>query len=86
MKTLLSKIRDQSAEIGIIGQGYVGLPLAMAFAKKFTVVGYDVCSETVERLRTGKSHIQDVTDEQLSRFLGKTYSPTADPEIGRAHV
>jgi len=80
MQNLLSKIRDQSAVIGIIGQGYVGLPLAMAFAKKFTVTGYDVCSGTVEHLRVGKSHIQDVTDEQLSRFLGKTYSPTADPE------
>ena len=80
MQNLLSKIKDQSAEIGIIGQGYVGLPLAMAFAKKFTVFGYDVCSETVERLRAGKSHIQDVTDEQLSRYLGKTYFPTSNPE------
>ena len=43
MQNLLSKIKDQSAEVGIIGQGYVGLPLAMAFAKKFTVFGYDVC-------------------------------------------
>jgi len=80
MQNLLSKIMDHSAEIGIIGQGYVGLPLAMAFAKKFTVFGYDVCSGTVERLRAGMSHIQDITDEQLSQFLGKTYSPTADPE------
>jgi UDP-N-acetyl-D-glucosamine dehydrogenase len=80
MENLLSKITDQSAEIGIIGQGYVGLPLAMAFAKKFTVFGYDVCSETVEHLRAGRSHIQDVTDEQLSRYLGSTYFPTSDPE------
>jgi len=80
MENLLSKIRDQSAEIGIIGQGYVGLPLTMAFAKKFTVFGYDVCRNTVERLQTGKSHIQDVTDEHISRYLGKTYFPTSDPE------
>ena len=80
MQNLLSKIMDHSAEIGIIGQGYVGLPLAMAFAKKFTVFGYDVCSGTVERLRAGKSHIQDVTGEQLSRFLGETYHPTSNPE------
>ena len=80
MQNLLTKIMDQSAEIGIIGQGYVGLPLAMAFAKKFTVSGFDVCSSTIENLRAGKSHIQDITDEQLSRFLGKTYFPTADPE------
>ncbi len=80
MQNLLSRITDQSAEIGIIGQGYVGLPLAMAFAKKFTVFGYDVCSEIVERLRAGESHIQDVTDEQLSRHLGHTYFPSSNPE------
>lgn len=80
MLSLLSKITDQSAKIGIIGQGYVGLPLAMAFAKKFTVFGFDVCSDTIENLRAGKSHIQDVTGEQLSRFLGHTYFPTSDPE------
>ena len=80
MENLVSKITDQSAEISIIGQGYVGLPLAMAFAKKFTVFGYDVCSGTVEHLHAGKSHIQDITDEQLSQYLGKTYFPTSDPE------
>lgn len=76
----LSKITDRSAKICIIGQGYVGLPLAIAFAKKFVVFGYDVRPDTVERLRIGKSHIQDITDEQLSRYLGDTYFPTFDTE------
>jgi UDP-N-acetyl-D-glucosamine dehydrogenase len=80
MQNLLSKIRDQSAKIGIIGQGYVGLPLAMAFAKKFTVFGYDVCSDMVERLRAGKSHIQDITDEQLCRHIERAYFPTSNAE------
>lgn len=80
MQNLLSKIRDQSAKIGIIGQGYVGLPLSVAFAKKFTVYGYDICSDMVERLRAGKSHILDVTDEQLFRYIGRAYFPTSNPE------
>jgi len=80
MQNLLVKITDRNAKIGIIGQGYVGLPLAMAFAKEFTVFGYDVCLNTVERLRAGKSHIQDVPDTQLSLYLGQTYFPTSDPE------
>lgn len=80
MQNLLVKITERSAKIGIIGQGYVGLPLAMAFARKFTVLGYDVCSGTVEQLRAGKSHIQDVLDTQLSLYLGQTYFPTSDPE------
>jgi len=79
MDNLLSKIMDQSVKIGIIGQGYVGLPLAIAFAHKFTVFGFDVCSDTVASLMAGKSHILDVRDEDLSRFLGKTYFPTSDP-------
>jgi len=78
MQNLLSKIRDRSAKIGIIGQGYVGLPLAMAFAKKFLVFGYDVSSDTVEHLLTGNSHILDITDNQLTCYLGKTYFPTSD--------
>ncbi|WP_220681130.1 nucleotide sugar dehydrogenase [Methanofollis formosanus] len=76
----MTKITDQSAKIGIIGQGYVGLPLAMTFAKKFAVFGFDISSGTVESLKAGKSHIQDVTDEHLSQYLGKTYFPTADTE------
>ena len=80
MQNLLVKITNRSAKIGIIGQGYVGLPLAMAFARKFTVYGYDVCSGTVQRLRAGMSHIQDVPDTQLSLYLGQTYFPTSDPE------
>lgn len=80
MLTLLSKIADRSAKICIIGQGYVGLPLAMAFAKEFIVFGYDVSTEIIERLQKGISHIQDVSGEELARYLGKTYYPTSDPE------
>jgi UDP-N-acetyl-D-glucosamine dehydrogenase len=80
MQELLSKITDRTARIGIIGQGYVGLPLAMAFAKEFTVFGYDVSSKIIDDLRAGRSHIQDVTDEVLFQYLGRTYLPTSDTE------
>ena len=79
MQNLLIKITDRSAKIGIIGQGY-SASVAISLAKEFTVCGYDVCSGTVERLRAGKSHIQDVKDTQLSTYLGQTYFPTSDPE------
>ncbi len=59
--------RDQSVKIGIIGQGYVGLPLAVAFAKKFKISGCDICTDTTENLKEGRSHIQDITDEHLCR-------------------
>ncbi len=80
MQSLLSKITDQQAIVGIIGQGYVGLPLAMAFSKKYTVIGYDTSTKTINALQTGKSHIQDISDEQLSRYLERTYFPTSNPQ------
>jgi len=80
MQELLSKINSNKIVLGILGQGYVGLPLAMAFAKKFTVFGYDVSTGIIEEFKTGKSHIQDISDEHLSRYLGKTYFPTSNPK------
>ncbi|GLC27559.1 nucleotide sugar dehydrogenase [Roseisolibacter agri] len=58
---LLGKIADRSAVVGVVGLGYVGLPLAMEFAKAgFTVIGYDVSQRVVDLLNRGDSHIQDV--------------------------
>jgi len=58
---LLSKINDRQAVIGVVGLGYVGLPLAMEFAQAgFRVIGYDVSQRVVDLLMAGQSHIQDV--------------------------
>lgn len=58
---LLEKLADRSACIGVVGLGYVGLPLAIEFAKAgFHVIGYDVSEEVVAELMRGESHIQDI--------------------------
>ena len=75
---LLPKIENKSAKIGIIGLGYVGLPLAMIFAKKYCVTGYDVKSEKIDLLLNGISHIQDVENNELKKYLNKTFYPTND--------
>lgn len=78
MKELFTKIEDRKVIIGIIGQGYVGLPLAMAYSKEFRVYGYDISEEVIGKLKRGKSHIQDVSDAVLTNMLQKKYLPTSD--------
>jgi UDP-N-acetyl-D-glucosamine dehydrogenase len=64
---LLSRLNDRTARIGIIGLGYVGLPLAVAFAKAgFSVTGLDVSAEKVAALNSGRSYIPDISTEQLA--------------------
>jgi UDP-N-acetyl-D-glucosamine dehydrogenase len=60
-ETLKSKILSKHAKIGVIGLGYVGLPLAIAFAKKgFKVWGIDIDKDRVSRLKKGQSYILDL--------------------------
>ncbi|MEA3457729.1 MAG: nucleotide sugar dehydrogenase [Candidatus Thermoplasmatota archaeon] len=80
MEQLLTKIKNKTARIGIIGLGYTGLPLAIAFARKFDVVGYDIKEKTINHLLSGRSHILDVGDGELKRYLNTSFYPTTDPE------
>ena len=63
---LKEKIRTKQARIGIIGLGYVGLPLAVEFAKAgFEVTGFDVDKSKVEAINSGRSYIGDVAGEDV---------------------
>ena len=77
---LLRKLNERSACIGVVGLGYVGLPLALEFARAgFRVIGYDVSERVVSGLMAGKSHIQDVPSADLDELVkaGK-FEATAD--------
>ena len=64
--TLRDKIRDRKARIGVIGLGYVGLPLAVEFAKKgFDVTGFDVDASKLDALNAGRSYILDVKTDDV---------------------
>ena len=64
---LLSKIHTRTATIAVIGLGYVGLPLAVAFAEKgFPVVGIDVDGRKVAALNRGESYVQDIPSARLA--------------------
>jgi UDP-N-acetyl-D-glucosamine dehydrogenase len=67
---LLERIENRSAVIGVIGLGYVGLPLAMEFAKAgFKVIGFDVSQRVVSLLNEGTSHIQDVPGSEVAALV-----------------
>src|ERR671937_76986 len=77
---LLERIRDRSAKVGVVGLGYVGLPLAVEFAKAgFRVVGYDVSERVVTAVKTGRSHVQDVPSAELAALVrGGMLEATSD--------
>jgi UDP-N-acetyl-D-glucosamine dehydrogenase len=68
--TLQRRIQARTARVGIVGLGYVGLPLAVEFAKAgFSVTGIDVQKEKVARLNRGQSYIQDVSSATLGPLV-----------------
>ncbi|HLS47719.1 MAG TPA: nucleotide sugar dehydrogenase [Gemmatimonadales bacterium] len=67
---LIEKAERREALFGIIGLGYVGLPLAVELAKAgFPVLGYDVSQRVVDGLNAGRSHIKDVSDAALQEAI-----------------
>lgn len=57
--------------IAVIGLGYVGLPLAAAFADKYRVIGFDINSKRIEQLRAGRDLTLELSDEELQNALAK---------------
>src|SRR5512138_2515768 len=69
-ETLIKNLKDKQARIGILGLGYVGLPLAVVFAEAgFHVTGFDPDSRKVDSLKKGVSYIPDVKTEAVARLV-----------------
>lgn len=67
---VLQRLQDRTAVIGVIGLGYVGLPLAVEFGKAgFRVIGYDVSERVAKLLMDGNSHIQDVPASDIADLV-----------------
>ncbi|SHM85062.1 UDP-N-acetyl-D-galactosamine dehydrogenase [Chitinophaga jiangningensis] len=67
---------NQDIKIGVIGLGYVGLPLAVEFAKKFKVIGFDINAARVAELMAANDHTLEVSSEQLKEVLTDCTTPT----------
>jgi UDP-N-acetyl-D-glucosamine dehydrogenase len=76
---LLAKIESASAHVGIIGLGYVGLPLARAFCDRgIRVLGFDVDPTKVKRLERGESYIGHITDVTIRQMRELGFEATVD--------
>jgi len=76
---LIEKLNDHTAQVAIMGLGYVGLPLAVVFAEAgFKVIGIDPVAEKVAMLQKGESYVLDVPSETVARFIkeGKLIAST----------
>jgi len=71
-QSLCDRIRAKTAQVGIVGLGYVGLPLAVEFAKAgFHVTGIDLSARKVDKVNQGVSYIQDVPTAELAELVRK---------------
>ena len=78
-QTLLAKIQSAAVGVGIIGLGYVGLPLARAFSERgIAVLGFDVDPIKVARLERGESYIGHITDLSIRQMRAQRFEATVD--------
>ncbi len=77
---LQERIRNKTARVGVVGLGYVGLPLAVEFARVgFSVTGIDVLDHKVQQLNAGMSYVQDVPTEVFRQYVeNKQFRATTD--------
>ena len=82
MQNQILKIANRESKIGIIGLGYVGLPLLIRFSEEgFKTVGFDVDVKKVDMLNSGKSYIKHIQSNQIKDSLNKGFEATSLAEI-----
>ena len=80
IKHIKMAFKNKSAKIGVIGLGYVGLPLIMAFINKnFQVYGFDIDKKKIDDLNSGRSYIKQISSKTIMNcVLSKQFRPTSD--------
>jgi len=76
---LISKFEDRAAVIGIVGLGYVGLPLMLRYVDVgFKVLGFDIDVEKVTKLNRGQSYIEHISSQSIEKACAKKFEATTD--------
>lgn len=76
---LVRKLKTKTASIGVVGLGYVGLPLALTYsAKGYRTVGFDLDNGKVERLNEGKTYIEHIKEDLIQEAVSRGFEATTD--------
>src|SRR5262244_3358020 len=79
VESFLSKVQTRNLRVGIIGLGYVGLPLSLLFSEqKFRVTGFDVDQQKVETLTAGGSYIYRILPDEIAPARESGFTATTD--------
>ncbi len=76
---------EQFGSIAVVGLGYVGLPLAVEFGKKYKTLGYDICKQRISSLRDGIDHTREIPKEDLFAAKGLSFTNEAS-SLGEADI
>ena len=87
-QSAIGKFRDKTAKIGIVGLGYVGLPLMLRYAETgFKVLGFDIDAEKVNKLNNGETYIEHITADKIAAARSAGFEATTDfSRIGEAEA
>ena len=76
---LIRKLHDKNAVIGIVGLGYVGIPLAIRYSDAgYKVLGFDIDAEKIEKISAAKTYIKHIPDEAIKSAVNKGFEVTTD--------
>lgn len=76
---LIDKLTDKSAVIGIVGLGYVGIPLALRYAEAgYKVLGFDIAQDKVDMISAGKTYIKHIPDQDIQAAVKNDFEATVD--------
>ena len=79
MTNLKSRIQNHQSTIGVIGLGYVGLPLAIRFSEEgFKTVGFDIDEDKVQKLNNGQTYIKHIAEEKIFTVVNNGFKATSD--------
>lgn len=77
--TLIAKLDKKTAIIGVVGLGYVGLPLMLSFIEAgYRVIGFDIDADKIAKLTRGESYIGHISDESVAKARASGFEPSCD--------